>query len=706
MLVLNKLDRLFVELQMEPGDVYQTLAKIIEQCNALATSLGIAKDDEQAFDPTVGNVVFCSAAEGYGFRICDFAQLYAPRLGMDVKLLTESLWGETYLTKTKEVVHTPPSTSAEPMVVTLVLSIIKQLYDKMVPLEDDPERTDLKTMLARLKIDVPQRELMNRSLPVVREGVLGRFLPLAKTTLQMVVDHVPSPVKRITEVEASDDHHDEHKVVAYVSKMLETETSFSARVKYDPYIGFLRVLTGTINLGTNFHVYSVHDVESVLKYIEQQETSPEAESASSPAVLPQVPSITVQDLYELKGRDLINISRVNAGHICGMGGLMKHVVKAAILCTEPLHTLLVSDASLRKYVANLMTYTLNALQAAIITITVDPEVPAQLPELMEGLQMLNRVDAAVKVAMSDRGESLLSTAGEVHLERCLKDLREKIVPGVPFLVSEPIIPLRETLSEKCPSTTTSVDVLGRFEYTLSVAPLASMEKRTDVTRVASRGENVLFTKSQLDHDLLRDLCVSAFHLFVKSGPLCEEPVSHVAVTIESVRQLADNVTSNVEFGSALGNLSEAMRECFRKCADHRLEEPCYMCTLYVAENTLGKAHAVLARRRARVVSEDIQEGTSLFVVSSLLPVAESFGFAEEMRKRTSGNAAPQLKFDSWQMMDSDPLKAEELDEEGEKLDKVNLARRFMEKCRRRKGLFVEEKIVERADKQRTLTKNK
>jgi ribosome assembly protein 1 len=43
---------------------------------------------------------------------------------------------------------------------------------------------------------------------------------------------------------------------------------------------------------------------------------------------------------------------------------------------------------------------------------------------------------------------------------------------------------------------------------------------------------------------------------------------------------------------------------------------------------------------------------------------------------------------------------------GEKADNANRARAYMNEVRRRKGLHVDEKIVEFAEKQRTLTRNK
>lgn len=63
----------------------------------------------------------------------------------------------------------------------------------------------------------------------------------------------------------------------------------------------------------------------------------------------------------------------------------------------------------------------------------------------------------------------------------------------------------------------------------------------------------------------------------------------------------------------------------------------------------GKVYAVLGRREGRVLSEDLRDGTSSFNIVATLPVADSFGFAEEIRKRTSGLASPQLVFSHWEV---------------------------------------------------------
>ena len=143
----------------------------------------------------------------------------------------------------------------------------------------------------------------------------------------------------------------------------------------------------------------------------------------------------------------------------------------------------------------------------------------------------------------------------------------------------------------------------------------------------------------------------------------------------------------------------------------RLVEPVYSCHLQCDQSQLGNLYSVLSRRRGEVTKEDIIEGTSLFLLSATLPVHESFGFAQELLKKTSGSGtAPQLVLSHYSVLGIDPFwkpkTEEEVENYGENVYEKNLSRKIIEDVRRRKGLPVEEKVVQNAEKQRTLTKMK
>jgi ribosome assembly protein 1 len=68
----------------------------------------------------------------------------------------------------------------------------------------------------------------------------------------------------------------------------------------------------------------------------------------------------------------------------------------------------------------------------------------------------------------------------------------------------------------------------------------------------------------------------------------------------------------------------------------------------------GVAYSVLNRRRAKIVSEDIKYGCNIYEITAHMPVAESFGFADELYTNSSGTASGQLSFSHWEMLDQDP----------------------------------------------------
>lgn len=75
------------------------------ESSSMATDFDEEEDEEDTFSPEKGNVAFASAADGWAFRIEEFAGLYASKLGASKVSLKKALWGDRFFQpKTKKIV--------------------------------------------------------------------------------------------------------------------------------------------------------------------------------------------------------------------------------------------------------------------------------------------------------------------------------------------------------------------------------------------------------------------------------------------------------------------------------------------------------------------------------------------------------------------------------------------------------------------------
>jgi ribosome assembly protein 1 len=104
-----------------------------------------------------------------------------------------------------------------------------------------------------------------------------------------------------------------------------------------------------------------------------------------------------------------------------------------------------------------------------------------MPKLVEGLRLLNQADSCVETLIQETGEHVILTAGELHLERCLRDLRERFAK-IEIQASPPIVPFRETAvhgAEMAPTKTKDAPrgtihgqvQGGVVQYTIRARPL-------------------------------------------------------------------------------------------------------------------------------------------------------------------------------------------------------------------------------------------
>ena len=84
----------------------------------------------------------------------------------------------------------------------------------------------------------------------------------------------------------------------------------------------------------------------------------------------------------------------------------------------------------------------------VVSVAVTTRVPSDLPKLEEGLKRLAKSNPMVVCTLPETGEHIISAAGKLHLEICLKDLQDDFMNGAEISISDPILSFRETVLER------------------------------------------------------------------------------------------------------------------------------------------------------------------------------------------------------------------------------------------------------------------
>lgn len=850
-LVFNKLDRLIIEMGYTPLEAYERMRNLLHEINGvmsafvsekfisqadtlLATSeayggegesggaedadaeledvLTDADHSDATFSVERGNVAFACAADGWAFRTDLFAEMYASKLGCSSKALRKGLWGDWYYhPKSKRIVGKKTAGGKlKPLFVQCILDPIWKLYQAAEAEKYGyaPESKDLAGMAAALKVDVLEKDIKSTDRKYALNSILKAWLPLSPAILEMVAHCLPSPIhsaphrvfrlmpQPTLKAELAPDDAAEltasrralagcntaegSPTAAFVSKMLAVPASsvhgMNAGNNGTFFMGFGRVYSGTLREGDTMYVINgAYDP-----------SKPEEGACQE---------VVIEELYLMMGQGMFRVNEVPAGNILAIGGLDKYVLKSATL----------SSTRMCAPFGNMMFQV-----APIVKVAVEPESVADMPALVEGLRLLNRSDAFVEVSLMETGEHVIAAAGEVHLERCVADLRERFA-RVELKVSPPLVSFREGVATTGSAEATTSNGLLTIKATTSPLPiyiprvveesaeslkqilLSSRNEQMDddtveklVPDILSRlgssreaaaldkegaegiieeilssawalgpkqvGPNVMSVGKMLDGEggnFVRPLgkpsvgmafgvssnaaqsgdfsategsknalinfydptvigaiegnVLTGFQMATERGPLCDEPLFGVNVTLEAYSKVdpdkggdIDDGAGEEQYGPFSGQVISAAREAIRQSvlkAGPRLVEAMYLSVITTTSEALGGTYSVLGRRRAKIISESIREGTGVFIIHSYLPVAASFGFANELRHSSSGASNAQLMLSHWEHLDIDPFYAPTTEEEREEFGEggdvgPNIARQMVDATRRRKGLKV------------------
>jgi len=675
-LFLNKLDRIFLELNMSPEECFKSFRNSIESVNVIVETYNDESLGEIQVSPEEGRVGFGSGLHAWGFTLADFSRMYANKFGMTEGKLAKRLWGNWcwHPVLKKWVKHDPVNNpyrkEGEPIDLQrgfcqFIIQPMTTLFDSIM--QDTPEVYWPIINALQLKLTNEEQDLVSKPLLKV---VMRRWIPAGDALLSMIVDHLPSPVVAQAyrcEILYSGEQTDAicdairacdktGELSMYVSKMVPTSEK-------GRFIAFGRVFSGTVSTGQQVRIYG-----------------PDYE----PGKKRDLYCKKIQRTLLMMGRYVEQLADCPCGNLVGLVGVDQYILKTGTVTTDE----------------NALPFnTMKFSVSAVVRVAVEPKSAQDLPKLVEGLKRLSKSDPLVKTFTAKTGEHIIAGAGELHLEICLKDLQEQYMKGAGINISEPVVSYCEGISEKTGAG--KPDGSGNYpemivakspnkhnrlymwaeplmdELTMAiddgdVKPDGDFKARArvlandygwqvgDARKIWSFGcppdaiPNVIVDAAKGVQFLneIKDHVVGAFMQASGGGILCDENWRGIRLNIDDVTLHADAIHRGA------GQIMPCAKKVFyaaQIASGPILWEPLYLVDITVPQSALSGVYATLNSRRGEVESMQERIGTPLVQIRAFLPVAESFGFTQLLRQKTAGQAFPQMKFDHWEKANGNPF---------------------------------------------------
>merc|ERR1712196_748883 len=139
---------------------------------------------------------------------------------------------------------------------------------------------------------------------------------------------------------------------------------------------------------------------------------------------------SIQRTVLMMGRSVEQIADVPCGNTVALVGVDQYILKSGTITDiEDAHNIAAMKYSV----------------SPVVKVAVKPKDGKDLPKLVEGLKKLSKSDPLVVCTTEESGEHVIAGCGGLHVEICLKDLREEYAQ-CEFVMSDPVVSYRETVS--------------------------------------------------------------------------------------------------------------------------------------------------------------------------------------------------------------------------------------------------------------------
>ena len=266
----------------------------------------------------------------------------------------------------------------------------------------------------------------------------------------------------------------------------------------------------------------------------------------------------------------------------------------------------------------------------VVSVSIEPKARADQDKLSDALVKLSDEDPTFTIIYDDEtGQTVMSGMGELHLEILTDRMKREF--KVEANVGKPRVAFRETIRK----TTTAEGKFvrqsgGHGQYGHVIIEMEPLD----------RGEGVQFENKIRGGSIPTEFISSVedgIRGALKNGPKSGFPV------IDLLVRLIDGTYHDVDSSKVSFEIAGSMatRTAVDRCSPVVLE-PVMKLEVVTPEDYLGEVIGDLGRRRAGVESIDAQGDTQ--IVKASLPLAESFGYANDLRSITQGRAGYSMEF--------------------------------------------------------------
>jgi elongation factor G len=276
-----------------------------------------------------------------------------------------------------------------------------------------------------------------------------------------------------------------------------------------------------------------------------------------------------------------------------------------------------------------------AFPEPVISIAIEPKSTADQEKMGEALRKLSEEDPTFRVRSDENtGQTIISGMGELHLDilidRMLREFKVQANVGAPRVA------YRESITRAVPEV--------NFKYAKQTGGRGMYAHVIISMDPGERGSGIVFENDVVGGTVPREY-IPAVEKGVReaaeSGVLAGYPVTDLKVS------LFDGSFHEVDSNEMAFKLAASMafKEGVHKGGPVLLE-PTMRVEVVVPEDFLGDVMGQINSRRGNIQGMEVRPGNAQ-AVRALVPLAEMFGYATQLRSVTQGRGVFSMEFDHY-----------------------------------------------------------